>query len=240
MKHKTTPAILLAAGILLIGTTFLLSCAKNNDAAPVDAVDEEEVAEAVTQTVSANSGGLAVTASDAAVMATTYSTMCGMSKDTAIVRSSVTGAVVTYNAAAQWHWALTCTPTARFDYALASRLTYDAPRMSSSDSLSATLAVTGLEPATPNYTLNMNLTRKGSQVSKILRKHSFTSTIIVTGTNIAVSKTTNLVQSGTASVTISGATSGGRSFQYAGTLVFTGNKTATLTFASGVTYNIQW
>jgi len=183
---------------------------------------------------------LAVTVFDAAVMADTYSTMCGMSKDTAIVRSSVTGAVVTYNAAAQWHWTLTCAPAARFDYALASHLTYDAPRMSSSDSLSATLSVTGLEPAAPSYTLNMNLSRKGSQVSKILRKHSFTSTIIVTGTNIAVSKATNLVQSGTASVTISGATSGGRSFQYAGTLVFTGNKTATLTFASGGTYNIQW
>lgn len=240
MKHKTTPSILLAAGILLIGTTFLFSCAKNNDATPVDAVDEEEVAEAVTQTVSANSGGLAVTVSDAAVMADTYSTMCGMSKDTAIVRSSVPGAVVTYNAAAQWHWMLTCAPAARFDYALASHLTYDAPRMSSGDSLSATLSVTGLEPAAPSYTMNMNLNRKGSQVSKILRKHSFTSTIIVTGTNITVSKATKLVQSGTASVTISGAASGGRSFQYAGTLVFTGNKTATLTFAGGGAYNIQW
>ncbi|SEM37388.1 hypothetical protein SAMN04488505_104200 [Chitinophaga rupis] len=240
MKQRTTPSILLAAGILLIGTTFLFSCAKNNDAAPVDAVDEEEVAEAVTQAVSANSGGVAVTASDAAIMTTNYSAMCGMSKDTAIAHSSIAGAVVTYHADAQWHWMLTCAPAARFDFALTSHLSYDAPRMSSNDSLSATLAVTGLEPAAPNYTMNMSLTRKGSQASKILRKHSFTSTIIVTGTNIAVSKTTYLVQSGTASVTISGATSGGRSFQYAGTLVFTGNKTATLTFASGATYNIQW
>jgi len=240
MKQEKTPSILLAAGILLIGITIIFSSCSKNDAATPDTVDDEEVAEAVTQAVADNSGGVTVTASDAAIMADTYSNMCGLSKDTAITRTNLPGAVVTYNAAAQWHWSMTCTPGAHIDYTLTSHVSYDAPRMSSSDSLSATATVTGLEPAAPAYLLNLNLTRKGSQASKILRRHSFTSTIVITGTDIAVDKTTYLVQSGSASVSVSGATSGGRSFQYSGTLVFTGSKTGTLTFANGSTFNLQW
>jgi hypothetical protein len=239
MKKRMTPSICFAAGMLMMGTIILSACSKNEDTTPAT-VTEEEAAEVVTDAVSGNSGGIAVQATDATSMATMYSaTSCGMSKDTAIARSNISGAMVTYNATAQWHWTLSCVP-ARFDYSFAGAVIYDAPRMSSNDSLSSTLSITGLEATSTQYLLSMSSTRKGSQVSKILRKNTFTSTITFTATDLAVDKSTNIILSGTASVNISGASSSGRSFQYAGTVVFTGSKTATLTLGSGVTYNIQW
>lgn len=239
MKRTTTPSIFLAATILMLGTIMLSACSKNNNDAP-SAVSEEEAAEVVTQSVSATSGGLAVQATDAAVIADMYTANCGLTKDTVITRTNLQGAVVTYNATGHWHWTYTCSPSARFDYTFAGAVSYDAPRMSSNDSLSSTLSLTGLESSAAAYVLNIHTVRKGSQASKILNKNTFTSTITFSATDIVIDKVTQRIVSGTSSVIISGAGSNGRNFQYSGTLVFTGNQTGTLTLGSGRTYNIQW
>jgi hypothetical protein len=48
------------------------------------------------------------------------------------------------------------------------------------------------------------------------------------------------ILSGTATVSISGSTSGGKSFSYSGTLTFNGSQTATPVFGNGNSYSISW
>jgi hypothetical protein len=112
--------------------------------------------------------------------------------------------------------------------------------MSSDDSSSGGFVLTGLAPAAPAYVLNTTYTRDGSQVSKIARNYSFTSKLIIKSTNINVDKTSFKILSGTATVTVSGASSSGKSFNFNGTITFNGDNKATLVLNSGASYNIQW
>ena len=221
-----------------LAISIMASCKKQEDAGA--AVTEEEAVAVVSQAVLPESGGIAVQVADAASMAGKYSSYCGVTRDTSIVRSSVAGALVSYQLSAAWSWTLTCAASSRFSYSFQGSCSYDAPRVSSDDRLSATLSITGIEPAVAKYTVNTNLTRKGTQVAKVRRQNSFSSELNFTGTNVEVDKTSRQIVAGTLAVTLSGSTSGGRSFNYSGTLVFKGNKTAALTLGNSTVYSLQW
>jgi hypothetical protein len=224
------------ASLFVLVTLLLASCKKDNDTAAT--VTEADAADVVTQAVVASSGGITVQTADVARISNIYVNACGASKDSSIAYVSAPNAAITYSFTASWHWAVTCGATPHLDFTYNGNTVYDAPRMSSNDHLAVTAAVTGL--ASTAYVLNMQVTRNGTQVSKIRNKNSFTSLLTLTGTNVAVNKQTQLVESGTLAVTLTGSGSGGRSFSYAGTLVFNGNKKGTLTLNSGATYAIEW
>lgn len=225
------------AGMLTAAVLLLTSCKKDND---ITAVTEEDAADVVAASVMTTSGGVTAQAADAARIAGIYVNACGVSKDTSVLYTNLPGAVITYSFAASWHWALTCGVTPRFDFSYAGNNIYDAPRVSSNDKVAATLSLTGLEPNASQYLYNLQLTRNGTEVSKVRNKNSFSSLLTITGSNIAINKQTLTIASGTAAVTISGATSGGKTFSFAGTLVFSGNRKGTLTLNSGTSYSIEW
>jgi hypothetical protein len=173
---------------------------------------------------------------------TSESLSCGTESDTSISGHNAEGAAVTYNYALSWGSLLTCSnmvPT-QYQFNFSGKYSYDAPRISSDDSSMAQFTITGLEPASSQYIFNQTYTRDGSQVSKVRNKRSFSSKISIVSSNIVVDKSTQQIVSGTASVSISGAGSDGRSFSYSGTITFLGNKQATLVLGNGNTYTIQW
>jgi hypothetical protein len=55
-----------------------------------------------------------------------------------------------------------------------------------------------------------------------------------------VDKTTLKIVSGSAAVKVTGSSSSGKSFSFAGTLTFLGSNKATLVLNSGASYAIQW
>jgi hypothetical protein len=238
--------VCLSAGIVLTVT----SC-KKDDSPGYITVSEEEIAEAVGESVSTESGGLVYQSTAAAVYSSDMinsrigakaSDQCGIMHDTTVAGVSETGATVTFSYNFNWNWLLTCREIVpqTFVFNYSGKASYDAVRMSSNDSAKANITVTGLGGDSAYYVFNQTYTRNGSQTSKINQKRSFTSLIKIVSADIRISKTSLKILSGTGAVTVSGEGSGGRSFSYTGTITFLGNDKATLVVTNGATYNIAW
>lgn len=244
MKRERNPLMLLfLAGSILLG----LSSCKKDDTDTTSNVSEEEIAEAISQSVTTESGGLVVQTTVTAgaindANTARWTAECGILHEDEITGSSAAGAVVSYSFAYSRNWLLSCNSSTpqQFEFNYSGKATYDAPRMASDDSATAKILVTGLGTDSSYYVFNQQYTRNGSQASKIGRKRSFTSLIDIRSTNIKVDKTTLLIVSGTASITVSGKGADGYSFSYSGTLTFSGNKTATLVLGNGNTYTLTW
>jgi hypothetical protein len=217
---------------------LMSSCKKENTSSNV--ITEDEAAEVISLSVSGSTEGLATQTAEIAARADTYGSVCGYSKDSTIVSINTSG-TYTWNYTFNWQWSVLCTGgvpnSMNANYSM--KGVYDAPRMSSSDSAIANLAVTNLITGS-QYTFNGTYTRDGSQISKIRNRNSFTSKAILGLTNVKVNKTTGKIDAGTATVSIVGATTGGSSFSYAGTVTFMGNQSATITLNSGAVYNVSW
>lgn len=232
MRTATTFVVLTVSTVLLFS-----SCKKDkeND----EQISEEEMAEAVTQSVVPASGGLVVQTESVATTSAYTNLTCGQSKDTTIAGQSIPGAAVTYHYSFSFGRSLSCVP-AKWQFNYTGHVDYDAPRMSSDDNSTAQYTVTGLEPASNAWVLNSSYVRNGTQQSKIRLKRSFSSVITITSSNITVDKATRKVVSGTATVEFAGNGSGGYSVSRAATLTFLGNNKATLAFKNGSTFTIQW
>ena len=201
---------------------------------------EEEAAEVVSLSVSGNTSGLATQTAEIAARANAYGNVCGYSKDSTLTTVNTAGSY-TWNYTFKWQWSVLCTGAVpnSMNASYSMKGVYNAPGMSSSDSAIANLAVTNLVTGS-QYTFNGTYTRDGSQVSKIRNKNSFTSKVILVLTNVKVNKTTGRIEAGTANVSIAGATTGGNSFNYGGTVTFVGNQSATISLNNGAVYNVSW
>lgn len=246
MSKAALLLVCLSAGILLT-----VSSCKKDDSPSTITVSEDEIAEAVSQSVSTPSGGLVAQSTAAAGYSSDLmssrigakaSDQCGILHDTTIAGASESGATVTYSYNFNWNWLLTCNQIVpqTFVFNYTGKASYDGVRMSSNDSSKANITVTGLGGDSTYYVFNQTYTRNGSQVSKINQKHSFTSLISVVSSDIKISKSTLKILSGTGTVTVTGEGSGGRSFSYTGTITFLGGEKATLVVTGGGTYNIAW
>lgn len=234
-------SILRFALAVSISGILMISC-KKNDTADDNNISDDDVAEAVTQSVSASSGGLVQQTETSATLAAQKHLSCGETRDTTIIGANISGAAIVYSFTQQLSRTLTCTEgipsTLMINYK--GKFVYTTLRMSSNDSSYATSVITGLEPASANIVLNQNYVRKGSQQSLIRLRRSFTSTITITGTNITVSKATRKIISGTANFQFEGKTSGGRIITRGGTIVFEGNQTAKLKLNNGAEFPLSW
>jgi hypothetical protein len=245
MKKRNLPAVLrsmtiIFCGILIIAATS--SCKKDTaSTSNTGTVTEADASQAITEAIVPSSGGMAAQTSNAAYVAAKPVNVypCGQSFDSSILLTNAAGAAITYNADLEWNWILSCS-TASFTYSFKGHTTYEAPLMSSNDTTTAGFVVTGLDASSPAYILNANYVRNGSQQSNIGYKNSFTSLITINSANINIDKTTEEITSGTATVSISGASTSGKLFSYSGTIVFLGNQAGTLTMASGNVYRISW
>src|SRR3989338_20280 len=204
--------------LLLVAGTVLSSCKKEEES---EIVSEEEAAEAIVKSVEESSGGMTAQVEDMAVVMEQYNETvnCGVVENNSYSNASANGATVSFNANYNWQWVLNCTNLnvpSTFDFELSGSRTYDAPRMSSDDQLTATVTATGLEPNAPSYVFNQTFLRSGSQQSKIKNNGSFTSSISVVTSNLTVNKSSYMIESGSATVTISGTSSTGDSFSFNG------------------------
>lgn len=242
MKKPTAAAPLIAITLFL--ALSITSCKKENSSS-TDAVSEEEAAEAVSQSVSTESSGMSQQSFAAVTVANAELVFlpCGIEIDSTVTGASLPGAAITYAYNLSWKWVLGCSGLGvpqKINFDITGNSSYDAPRMSSNDNSTASFELTGLTPATAEYDMTTSYQRIGTQQSKVFNKNSFTSTTIITSDNLKVDKITQLITSGTAAASISGASSSGKTFSYTGTITFLGNKKGTLTMASGNTYDISW
>ncbi|MDR3716039.1 MAG: hypothetical protein P4L51_24810 [Puia sp.] len=249
-------ARVLSATLLLIASLFvaLSSCKKDSPGSTTSStVGVDDAADAVIQAVTPESAGMVSQTETAALVlnnsaittitsSSTVVSACGITADTVFAGSNASGAAITYSYSYGSSRILSCKNDIpqQFEYGYTGKWSYDAPRISSNDSANAQLTITGLPADSSQYTFNGSYVRNGSETSKIGNKLSFASTITLNVTNLGIDKNTDEILSGTASVTINGSTSGGKSFSYSGTLTFLGNKQATLVLGSGNTYSITW
>jgi hypothetical protein len=146
--------------------------------------------------------------------------------DTTIVRDKSTGSVT-------YHYVLTYGATVsnlgnRLDVHYTIHGTLDTPRMSSADSAASTVALTHIVDPDSQYTVNSTYVRYGTQQSKTGEMVAFSSTTNAVTTNVKISKSTNEIQGGTATMTVAGQLSTGGGFSYTVTVTFLGNHQAML------------
>jgi hypothetical protein len=235
-QRKLNFVLLLTGGLVLAGA----SCKK--DSSNDGTVTVDDAADVITQAVAPESAGLVAQTSTATVIVTTGNYNCGIEKDTMVSGQNATGAAVTYNYSFSSSRLLSCNNgiPQSFAWNFTGKTSYDAPHISSADNTDAQFTITGLQPSATRYVFNQSYVRNGSETSKVRNKNSFTSNITIKTTDLAVDKNSGLIVSGTASVSLSGSTTNGKSFNYSGTLTFLGNKQATLDLGNGNKYSITW
>jgi len=115
---------------------------------------------------------------------------------------------------------------------------FSGPRLSSTNSGSATFVVAGLSPNATNFVINGEYKRSGTFQSKTDTTNRGSYSVDIVVTNLKLTKPGRTIASGTATISITGDVAKKGSFSYAGTLVFNADGTATLTL-SGKVYIIN-
>jgi hypothetical protein len=224
---------------------LLTACEKDSDV-QTQSISEEEAAEVAARTVDPASGGVVVQLNTSVTIATnpiyTSPSNCGVQKSNTYSGSSSQGASISYAYSYGWNWILNCSGTTpqRFDYSYTGQSGYDGPRVTTAGSASATASIAGLESSASQYIVNTSYTHDGNTTSKIGNKNSFTSRVVINSTNIKIDKVTRQIVSGSGALEISGSTTAGATFSYAGSITFTGNNKANIILNSGQTYSVQW
>ena len=248
MKTKN----LLLAGIITIsGMLIFTSCNKNDEPVADDLpATETEAAEMVASSLADGTSGTASDIETAAALAneavgyesnlksaTTNdkSLSCGESVDTTMVTAG-TG-VITYNNTKTYNYMLDCDTLGNpvmLDLSFTYDGEFDAPRLTSTHSVSGNFEITQIEYTSDMYLINGTWERSGGFESKVGNKANRQATIQFELVDVAVEKEPKEIDNGTIHFTIEGG-SGHGSFSYEGTITFTGNREAAIEI-SGTRY----
>lgn len=238
MKNLFVKNTILMSLALFFGSLALTACEKEQSILTPD-----EVAVIIEGALMTDSEGAAAGISEAVLIAERYtveapSLSCGQTADTTFSRN-LSNTRITANYSASASWTLQCNPfnvPQNISMSLQSSGSYTTPRVSSNDNGTGNLTVSNLVTG-PNFLINGSYTRNGSQTRLLRNGNGATSTVAITLTNVAVSKSTRKIQSGNAEVIITGQGSGGQTIDSTGSIVFNGDGTATLTI-NGQSYTI--
>ena len=233
--------------VVAAGTLMFTACTKqatstnSGVSTTANEISTSDVTEAVTQAVSGTTSGLVTQSQQATALSASASLPCGGSKDSTISGTSPAGSLFTWSYDLNYSRTSICSggSPAQYNTTITGSSSYSALVMSSSDSTNAQIAVSGIQSSASNYVLNETYTRTGTIQSLIGSQHSFTSTLTITSSNINISKSSNQVISGTASVQFTGKGSG-NSVSHTATITFLGNNQATLVLDNGSSRNISW
>lgn len=232
---KSTTYLKALTTIIFAMVILVSSCKKSEEV--LQAVSEEEAAEAVENSISSESGGLVQQIEESTAIINSFSEskndLCGMSFDSTINIANPSETVITYHYNLNWEWVINCNQSQLpesvvFSYEMDGG--YDAPRMSANDIANQSFELSGLELSSDYWTYNGSYEREGTCQSKIGEQRSFTSKITFEAINMQVDKVTGRLVSGTANVSINSKTSEGKTFSFDGVVTFTGGDTATLKF----------
>jgi hypothetical protein len=236
---------LIAGGLVaMIGFSACHKDNGNNATGPNATVTEADAAELTSDAVTPATGGFDAQAKVSVSIYITASAKftCGEKKDTTISYSSPTDFIPNYSYVLTWNYQLDCNSgiPSQFAFSFSGASKYNGVLMSSSDNSSGSFAISDPGATSSTYTFGSTYERSGKQTSKVGYQKTFSSDLKMSSTNIQISKSTEEIVSGTASITITGTASNGNSFSFSGTITFLGNKKATLVLNSGTTYNIAW
>jgi hypothetical protein len=233
--------VLVASGISLA----IPACKKDDAATP--AVSQEEVADVVTRALSSDGGGLMLQTTTAVDIANGYnagrqggkiSEECGIAHDNSV---NISTDAFTY--ALNWNWKLTCTAEKEpqsVSLNFGGRVRYETPKLAVNDSSVAKFEVAGLESDSTLLVFNQTFNRIGSlKFVTDSTTRSYTTLLNYIATNVKVKKSTGRIVSGTAVVTISGASLSGKTFNYAGTITYNSDNTGTFAIKGGGSFVVK-
>jgi hypothetical protein len=259
MKTQIITPKRFAAATMIAGAMLIFSsCHKDSSStSSTPEVTESQAAAVTTDAVSSSTGGMvsqvnssAAFYSGAAVTGGTvssvnqkslYSTItCGATTDSTIAYASVNTTAPAYTYSLTWQNTLACVVPSTFTCNFTGKGSYTGVAESSSFSSTGGFTLTGLSASAADYTFSSNYSRTGTTTSKVGNDNTFNDNLTITSTNIVYDKSTELIVSGSATVSITVTSTSGNSYAYKGTLTFLGGKTASLTLNSGTVYNIAW
>jgi len=220
----------------------IMGCTKNNSQPLANSDDPaDQAAILVASSVSVNSNGTFNVADGLVIDAqakVTIDTLCGTTWTDSASTTSPIGAQTTYSYKSKYVYTINCGTSNNFSGSATSDLTYsgsfDGPNLSSTNSGTSDFTVTGLGKGSTDYILNGEYKRSGSFQSKTDNSYSGTNDIDIVVTNLVLSRPARIVQSGSATVTVSANTVKKGNFSYNGIIVFNNNNTATLTINGNI------
>lgn len=225
--------LLLAVLILSAG----LSCRKTS--LPTLNVSMDDAASMLAGSLSTNSYGVNNISTDVSANALLVNNQaCGSTKIDTFIRKSTTGASATYYYKLIYKHKLTCNTSNQPDN-ISSNLTftgyYSNSKLSLTNSGTTSFIVAGLTPAATVYAINGEYKSLGTFKLKSDTTNTGSANIDIVVKNLTITKSTQIIAGGTATVIVTGTTSKKGDFTYNGTLTFNGNFMATM-IINGTTY----
>jgi hypothetical protein len=233
--------------MLLLGAA---ACKKNNGALPHGPtingnVSSDDAAAMVAGAISVNSNGIADMATDAVLSAVDIHNRrlaCGAAKSDTISRQSSVGSTFSYSYHSTYNFMVDCNGSNQAD-SLTSNLNYSGsfsnPYLSSTNSGTSVFNETGLLPTDTAYVINGQYKRSGSFNSKVDTANHGSNNIGIVINALTLKKSSQTIESGNATISITGDVPKKGSFSFSGTLVFNSDGTATLTL-NGTVYTINY
>ncbi|WP_448701311.1 hypothetical protein ACFGVR_04020 [Mucilaginibacter sp. AW1-3] len=234
MKFIKAPAIAL---LFLVG-----ACSKSNDNSANASISTDDAATIMANSMSSSSGGMASASVDVTVNAQlTFNANpgCGGTKNYSFNRQSPQGSSVTYSYAFNYTYTLNCVNNAPSSVSSSATSTgsFDGPNLSSTDAGTSTFTVNGLAQSATAYSLSGEYKRAGSFTQKTGNMNKGSSNVDITLSSLSIPKAGGTIASGNATFTLSGSSNNG-SFNFSGTITFTGNNQANLV-VNGTAYVVN-
>jgi hypothetical protein len=209
-----------------------------NDA--TELIEDEDVVELLENALNSKAGGFDAQMTDILALVDTYKDSCNTTIDSSFSKEKGVG-TFTYDYTYNFAGTVNCNnlnipQNVSFTYSTLG--TYTAPRMTSSDDGTYNIVVSGLNPLSTSYDLTGAYTRVGTQTTKIRTALTFTATLGVTLNTLSVEKSTKNILNGNGTFTVNGATSGGDSISYNGSITYNNDNTVTVNL-NGTDYTID-
>ena len=234
MKKLTTSIIMM---LLAFG-----ACKKSDSVSANLTTDE--AATLMASSLTTNSNGFITASADITVNSQDVYDInigCGNSKTYTAIHQSAAGASPAYNNTFTYAYMLNCNANNLPDNVTgtaADNGSFDGTNLSSTNAGTANFRVAGLTPTSTVYVINGEYKRTGTFTSKVGSKSTGTIIIDIVISNLTITKSTKIVASGTAIVTITGNTANKSNINFSGNLLFNGDGTASVT-VSGTIYIVN-
>lgn len=227
--------------VLVFFASLMTSCDKADEI--IAAISESDAVEIIEANFQANAGGLVTNIEDVAeqlVAAVTSGQLCDTLYSETI-EDDFQGAQIQASYTSELSYEMACNTFDIPQTATFSTLTstiYSSSRIVSDDDGDFSGNVSGLQPSSLTMNIDGDYSRTGTQELNFMQQKDINSTLTVNLNELEISKQGYELQSGNGTFSLTGSTSD-ESFSFAGTIVFNGGNTATITI-NGTTYQIDW
>jgi len=233
---------------LLVGTMVMVSSCK--DQVATNAISTDDAAQMISMSLATNSMGATSIIQTSVSTGNSSSSIAPqkvksvnsdfvISVDTTFSVSSKPGAIISYSFSANYGYELTFNTQLQLTNASENYTytgSYDAPLIASTHTGSGVFSFTNMTSGI--WTVNGTFKRISDDVFKGIQAKTSHSETNLNLTNILVDRSSSTIQSGTATVTITGTLPNKGDFSYTGTITFNGANTATLVI-NGTSFTVN-